>query len=301
VQFDLTRIVIRQRGIWEVLDLALRVNRIYAKPLWLVTLTLALPLAILNAWVLHPVVADEFSLETNARYLWLVIWLVFLETPVATLPTTALLGRAMFLQDLSWRAIAGDIRQVLPGIVWTQGITRGGLAVVAVLLSSRPEMELGVGPTDTWLFILAAYSLGPRMIRPYVNEIVLLERNPLRRQDATTVTVGRRIRALHRANTGDLVARWIATALATTALTTSLVLTFWFAAGMMANDWRWGSLIVQWMFPCALWLATVYTAIVKFICYLDLRIRREGWEVELKVRAAAQELIEANRIQGQLT
>jgi hypothetical protein len=301
VQFDLTRIAIRPRGIWEILDLALKVNRIYAKPLWLVTLTLAVPLALFNAWVLHPIVADEVSDVAALQYVRLMVLLVFLETPVATLATTSVLGRAMFLQDLSWRAIVGDIRRVLPGIVWTQGVTRGGFAMAMLLLMPRSEIDLALGATEGWLIALAAYSLLPRMTRPFVNEIVLLERNPLRRQNATTVTVRRRIRSLHRADTGDLMVRWIAAALATMALATSLVLTAWFAAGVITNDWRWGTLMVQWMLPCALWLAAAYTAVVKFICYLDLRIRREGWEVELKVRAAAQELLEANRLQGQLT
>jgi hypothetical protein len=149
--------------------------------------------------------------------------------------------------------------------------------------------------------MLAVYSLVPWMMRPFANEIVLLERNPLRKQDSTTLTVGRRIRFLHRMSTGDCIARWIATAAASAALATSLLLTGWFITGTITNHWQWGSLIVQWMLPVALWLTAVYAAVVKFICYLDLRIRREGWEVELKVRAAAQELLDDYRLQGQLT
>jgi hypothetical protein len=179
-------------------------------------------------------------------------------------------------------------------------VARGGLVVVATLASWRRELAMGMSSTEIWLILLCAYSLIPRMTRPFANEILLLERNPLRRQDATTLTVGRRIRALHRSNTSDNVGRWLTAAMATVVLATSLILTAWFAAGVVTSRWQWGPLMVQWLFPAALWLTAVYTAVVKFIGYLDLRIRREGWEVELKVRAAAQELLEKQRLQSHL-
>ncbi len=38
-------------------------------------------------------------------------------------------------------------------------------------------------------------------------------------------------------------------------------------------------------YPLALWLTVSYFTVVRFLGYLDLRIRREGWEVELMMRA----------------
>jgi len=43
-------------------------------------------------------------------------------------------------------------------------------------------------------------------------------------------------------------------------------------------------------FPIAIWLTVGYMAVVRFLGYLDLRIRREGWEVELRLRAEALKL-----------
>jgi hypothetical protein len=188
----------------------------------------------------------------------MMVLLVFLETPVAMLPTTALLGRAMFLQDLSLRWVLSDIRQALPGILWTQGIVRGGgvLVVLLVLLPLSLRDDLASGNAPLWLWALASYSLLLRLARPFVNEIVVLERNPVRRRAARLMTIGRRSRGLHRPNASDLIGRWAVTAAATSVLT--------------------------------------------FINYLDLRIRREGWEVELNVRAAAQELQERIATRGQL-
>jgi hypothetical protein len=42
--------------------------------------------------------------------------------------------------------------------------------------------------------------------------------------------------------------------------------------------------------PAAMWLVAGYFSVVRFLSYLDLRIRREGWEVELIVHAAAKRL-----------
>jgi hypothetical protein len=288
VEFDRTRIVIRQRSIWEILDLSLRVARLYAKPLLVSLLILAAPLALMNGFLLHWVVADEYSGGTVARHVWLMLLLVFLQAPIATLPTTALLGRAMFIEDLSWRSIRADLRQVLPGVFWTQGMVRGGWLLVILMASLRPSLD--VSAAETWLVLLAAYSLLLRMSRPYINEIVLLERQPVRKQAYSPITIGRRSRGLHRRNTGDLTTRWIIAASATVMLTLSLVLSIWFVVGALTNDWRWNWLIVEGVVPLVFWLAAGYTTIVKFINYLDLRIRGEGWEVELHVRAAAQRL-----------
>ena len=47
---------------------------------------------------------------------------------------------------------------------------------------------------------------------------------------------------------------------------------------------------MQWYVPLAGWLVIGFFAIVRFLAYLDLRIRREGWEVELVMRAEAARL-----------
>ena len=39
------------------------------------------------------------------------------------------------------------------------------------------------------------------------------------------------------------------------------------------------------MYPATLWMVAAYFTVVRFLGYLDLRIRREGWEVELLMRA----------------
>ena len=46
-----------------------------------------------------------------------------------------------------------------------------------------------------------------------------------------------------------------------------------------------GGCRLHFYYPLALWLVLGFFAVVRFLGYLDLRIRREGWEVELMMRA----------------
>ena len=70
----------------------------------------------------------------------------------------------------------------------------------------------------------------------------------------------------------------------------SLLGSLWFFWGMMLFDWNWGPIMFHVCYPLSLWLVAAYFAVVRFMCYLDLRIRREGWEVELVMRAAGNQL-----------
>ena len=41
----------------------------------------------------------------------------------------------------------------------------------------------------------------------------------------------------------------------------------------------------------SLWIVVGFFTVTRFLSYLDLRIRREGWEVELLMRAERDRLI----------
>ena len=65
-------------------------------------------------------------------------------------------------------------------------------------------------------------------------------------------------------------------------------------SGYFLNDWHWNHFMVVIAIPTAMWLVATYIAVVRFLSYLDLRIRNEGWEVELRLRA------EAGRLAGRI-
>lgn len=288
MQLDRTQIAIRERGLWELLDLALRVTVYYFKPLVLCTAFLAIPFAIFNWWATHWIVADEFSGETISRNIWIMTQLVFLEAPLASVVTTLFLGRVMFLQEVSYSALLKEAWKFAPRIFWSQMVVRGGLLTFVFACALTAELE--VGPAEIFLPFYCFIAAGFRATRPFVNEIILLERNPIRSADEQTITIGRRSRSLHGPSTGDLIAHWLLTAVIGSVLVACIAATLWFVAGVLSNHWQWRTLMVEILVPLAMWIVVVFMTVVRFLNYLDLRIRREGWEVELKVRAAANEL-----------
>jgi hypothetical protein len=44
---------------------------------------------------------------------------------------------------------------------------------------------------------------------------------------------------------------------------------------------------LELVYPACLWLVVMFLAVVRFLSYLDLRIKHEGWEVELLMKAEA--------------
>ena len=84
---------------------------------------------------------------------------------------------------------------MLPQLVWYQVILRAGVA--AALFSEI--LVLVTLPSCIYLFAC----------RPYLPEVILLERNPLRSRRPGQTTTGSRARMLHRGHTSDLFVRWM--------------------------------------------------------------------------------------------
>ncbi|MHB1033255.1 MAG: hypothetical protein ACYC35_05090 [Pirellulales bacterium] len=268
MQLDETRIVIRQRDYVDLLDLALRVVRAHFLPLVLTCSLGAVPMALLNAWLIGGMTDVKFDEDPEAvfAYVGWLTWLVVAEMPLAAAPTTLYLGQALF-QRPGRRRILRDFLVSLPQLVFYQVLVRGVLTLLVV----------------TWFVLYVSY--------PYLNEVILLERNPLRRTAAGAMTTSRRSRALHAGGGGDLFVRW----LAALAIGLVLVVAWWasifFLQGMLTNRWDFAEQSV-WVvhLQAAIWVVASFFTVVRFLSYLDLRIRNEGWEVELAVRAEAARL-----------
>ncbi|MEX0977827.1 MAG: hypothetical protein WDZ48_03190, partial [Pirellulales bacterium] len=92
---------------------------------------------------------------------------------------------------------------------------------------------------------------------------------------------------LHRGNSGDYVVRSVAAGL----LALALVFALW-TTQSIALQWLlglqqgWTAQVVS--LQCVLWIVAAYFAVARFLAYLDQRIRGEGWEVELFLRAQRQ-------------
>jgi hypothetical protein len=302
MQLDRTRIAIRERGLLETIDLTLLVIRDFAGPLIACALVGIVPLAIINELLLGGMVAiDDEGNVTWFRYIWGMTVLIFLEAPLASVFVVAYLGPAVFMEQRTVRQVIGDVfNQAFP-LLLSQGLIRGVLAAwLLYLLTDRYEANGWL--EGFWIVMVCLVAAGMRSFRPYINEIILLEKNPLLAGKSAAITVAKRSAHLHNAYSGDLFIRWDATATISILLACLLMYVAGLSEGALISKWPirlsaddgivfdidWFDLHI--LYPGCLWLVVAFLAVVRFLSYLDLRIRHEGWEVELLMRAEAARL-----------
>jgi hypothetical protein len=300
MQLDRTRIAIRERGLLETIDLTLLVVREFAGAIVTCALLAIVPLAVVNELLVGWMVSiDDEGTVAWFRYTWAMIVLVFLEAQLASVFIVAYLGPAVFMEQRTIRQIIGDVfKQAFP-LLLCQGILRGVLAGwLLYLLTDRYEASGWI--EGFWIVIVCLFAMAMRTFRPYINEIILLEKNPLLAGKSAAITVSKRSSHLHGAYSGDLFVRWFASAAIAIALISLAIYTAVLTEGFLISNWPirfsiedgfygvnldWFRLHV--IYPSSLWLIVAFFAVVRFLSYLDLRIRHEGWEVELLMRAEA--------------
>lgn len=271
MQLDKTRIAIRERNYLDILDLSLHVIRVHPWGALLTFAAGAVPCALLNYWLLTGVMAEtdldiDFPWGYVNRLLLLMVW----QIPLAGAPLTLFLGQVLFAEKASVRRLVRDLFASLPQLILINVLLRA-LLMVAVLP------------------LAAAY-----FFWPFATEVILLERNPLRRRYPQAATAMGRAFGMHKALAGEVIARWMAAIVLGGLLIAIVWLSVLYVQGGfgMPNE---TPLIYSVSLPVSLWIVIGYFTVVRFLSYLDVRIRTEGWEVELLVRA------EAARLARQLT
>jgi len=323
VQLDKTRIVIKERGMLEVMDLALQVLRSYTVnfassrpdetreaaadaswlghagnevayllgrlgfgPLAVAFLIGMAPFAAFNAWALAPFADPAYHEGVSGEYIWLMVLMVFFQAPLATCLATAYLGKAVFEESPSIGEVLNDAWAMFWQLVVCQLLIRVVLPAMVLVWLLEPGSRNN--PIIHALLAFGAfYASIIRAVRPYINEIVLLEKSPLFSTDADTMTVNRRSDALHTSSFGVLIGRWIMTMFVAVIASLSLILGLFFLYAVTFSQWEFNAFALHFLIPGCLWMVAAYFAVVRFLFYLDLRIRREGWEVELRIRAEA--------------
>ncbi|NUQ63229.1 MAG: hypothetical protein HUU20_12185 [Pirellulales bacterium] len=260
MQLDHTRIAIRERGYLEILDLALHVVPAQGKPLLAWLAAGIVPCAVVNHWLLAGYLETELDMVFPAGYVFFMLLLAFWEVPLATAPATLYLGHAMFRETAERRKIARELLESLPQLFFYQVLLR---------------------PVFAWT-------------RPFLNEVILLERNPMRSQSGSSRSTSQRSKTFH-GGESDPFGRWLGGLTFGGTLFAAIWASAYILRSILVGDWNWHLSMVTVYFPLALWTVAAYLAVVRFLSYLDLRIRREGWEVELMMRAEAARLTRAWR------
>jgi len=256
VELDRTRIAIRERGYLEILDLALHVIRAFARPLTLALAAGALPAMLFNGWLLADYSREDYEIGVPLSYVFWMLVLVCFEAPLVTAPLTLYLGRAVFTERPSLGELARSLLERLPQILLFQGLLR--------------------------VFVFP---------RRYLNEVILLDRNPLVARDPRRKSTRRRAAEFHRGEGADLMARAIFSMLLGTLLFFSIWSSIFALRAVLLSDLAWDlTMFTIWM-PATLWIVIGLFTVARFLGYLDLRIRREGWEVELMLRAEGDRLV----------
>ncbi|MDZ4820522.1 MAG: hypothetical protein SGJ20_16270 [Planctomycetota bacterium] len=281
MQLDKTAIVIRERDLLDLLDLALHVVRAHAMPLLVTTLAGAIPFALFNYWLLSDLpLAEDGDAEF---YCWRMVMLVLFELPLASTFSTLYLGQMMFSSEFDYPRILRQAVQSLPQLFWYQVVLRGIFMPQALLwgVVAQPMIPLLALGMLLWFI--------PFTMWPYLNETILLERNPLTSKPGSLST-WRRSKVLHARASGDLFGRLLAAALISGILIVGVWLTLWGVRGFLQHEYVFDNWMFTVLWPIALWTVAAYFSVVRFLSYLDLRIRREGWEVEIILRAEADRL-----------
>ena len=290
MQLDRTQVVIRERQFWEIVDLALPLFRQNFGRLVQAMAIGVLPCMLVNYWLIGwMAAADNLEYETAEfpwRYVFDMAMLVFLEAPLASACGTLFLGKAAFLERPTYREMLIELRRSAGRLIVCQGCVRGVLiAWVALALMADSSWPNG---GEVVLVLAVVVAIAIRSFRPYMNEIILLEQNPLIAKTPQQQSIARRSERLHQG--GDHFARWLGTCWISILLTFALALTMLFVAGFLLGNWRWTFLHNNFAIPLSMWLVATYITVVRYLNYLDTRIRQEGWEVELRMRAEAQRL-----------
>jgi hypothetical protein len=264
MELDQARIAICERSCFDNLDLALHVIRARAAGLATSALVGIVPAMLFNYGVLWYFHSRRFSDEMTGGSYFLLVLLVMIEAPLATAPLTLYLGQAMFVEKPRARPMARDFWACLPQLLVLQVLMR----------------TLLILPVVSWIV--------PYAIWPYLNEVILLERNPLFSGRGQISTLKRNSN-LHRHNNGEFMLRALGALLLAPLLITALWLTQrYLLLALFGFEAPWGGQVIA--AQAVLWLVVVYFTAARFLSYIDQRIRTEGWEVELFLRAESERL-----------
>lgn len=295
MQLDQTHVVVRLRTLSEIGDLAMVMIRRYPASLLIGFAAGAVGWAIANllliGWI--PITEAAYGLDDEeafpelARYMSWMMLLVILQTPAAGVFTTLYLGQAVFEKRPTWKSVFQEAKRQFRSWFWVLGVKRLAVPTMVYLAIRWGQPVNAFWDTVVPISILLTIGI-IRSSRPFMPEILLLEQCPIRSNSNSVITMARRSKSLHTPMASDLGGRFLAVAFVLFGLFLSVLYTLIWFRGISLGQWNFMTLTVLLVFyPLALWMVAGVSVLVRLLSYLDTRIRLEGWEVELAIRAEA--------------
>ncbi len=295
MQLDDTHVVIRVRTLTEISDLAMVLIRSYPAASIVGFALGALPWAIMNGLLLGWIPLSEYraasydeEMSANLiKYQMLMALLIFVQTPIAGIFTTLYVGQAVFESKPTWGSVFAEAKNTWGRWFWGLGVVRGPVPLM-VLVASNWGNDVAYVMDYFWPLLLVFCITIFRGNRPFLPEILLLERCPVfAKKESETITARKRSGALHRPIAGELFGRFIAMSILLSSLAMLGFYGLLWIRGTLFGLWEWDAAVYLVLFPLALWAAGALSILIRFLSYLDTRIRLEGWEIQLAVRAEA--------------
>ncbi len=277
MDYSHTFIAIRKRTLPGLFDLSLLVYRDHAWNILMLLAINAVPWLIFDLMILF---LSDLGIADYSQWHWKLLLLTVLQAQYGTMMITAYLGKAMFEGKPSVAQTVSDFFRASWYGMWLHGCWRM-VFPVTLLIAIGDEVSTGLA------IFLFMFGMCFRIVRPFVSEIMLLEKTPIRKHQEGEMNFHRRSHDLHR---GEVVAGFVPGSLIAVAMTMML-------AGLLFHiDKTIGLLgaldfpIQYFYWPVSAWLVASYLAVFRFMFYINTRIIQEGWEVALKVRAEGQKM-----------
>lgn len=290
MRFDKTFIAIRDRGVLEIFDLSLHVIVDHFRPLFWLLVIGATPWALLDYWLIGWL-TDSMTYPA-VNFYWVMFLLIVSQAQVGTALMTHYLGQAMFVGRPGIRATVRGVFSTSMYFWWVHGVLRMVFPVVVLCLALSTN-DIGVFVlTNLALAGSVAIALGVRAFRPFVSEILLLERTPISKKGENQVYFARRSRSLHDSGS-DLFGRFATSCMFAVLLGFSSFSAFVVLDSVLLIQADSGYSYLPFFWVASLWIVAGFLAVTRFLSYIDIRIRQEGWAVELRMRAEGQRLVNA--------
>ncbi len=305
MQLDRTEIVIRQRNALELFDLSLLVLKRHGRQIMFACALLGIPLLVLDVWAVAWMMSEDSLLAAEHlpapqaamrwRYMSHLILLFVMQFPLISLPATILLGNQIFYEALPPGKLIQRLQPIALSSLLILGLVRLGLVGLGLELLVNRNVPFDPGVEIWILFVVTAVGLLLRAGWPFAPEILGLELCPLRGGRAGEITYSQRSQGLHRQLMAEHITRFGAAVVFGSLLLAMLLGGCLFLQGVLLGDWQWNLWFDYLVLPLCLWLVGLYLSVLRFLNYLDSRIRLEGWEIELRLRAEAERLALAAR------